>query len=56
MHGVSFAGSLTDQAAPEHYTQQYFETIGNRAMQRTAVACDEDRAHPVGHHAGRLKP
>jgi arylsulfatase A-like enzyme len=32
MHGVTFAGSLTDAAAPEHRTQQYFETIGNRGM------------------------
>jgi arylsulfatase len=32
MHGVSFAGTLTDPAAPEWHTQQYFETIGNRAM------------------------
>ena len=32
MHGVSFVASLTDGAAPEHRTQQYFETIGNRAM------------------------
>ena len=32
IHGVSFAASLTDAAAPEHHTQQYFETIGNRAM------------------------
>ncbi len=32
MHGVSFADSLTDPAAAEHHTQQYFETIGNRAM------------------------
>ena len=31
-HGVSFADSLTDAAAPERHTQQYFETIGNRAM------------------------
>jgi arylsulfatase A-like enzyme len=31
-HGVSFAGSLTDAAAPQRHTQQYFETIGNRAM------------------------
>jgi len=31
-HGTSFVGSLTDGAAPEHRTQQYFETIGNRAM------------------------
>jgi arylsulfatase A-like enzyme len=29
---VSFADSLTDPAAPEHHTQQYFETMGNRAM------------------------
>jgi arylsulfatase A-like enzyme len=34
MHGTSFVASLTDGAAPEHRTQQYFETIGNRAMYR----------------------
>ena len=32
MHGTSFVASLTDGAAAEHRTQQYFETIGNRAM------------------------
>jgi arylsulfatase A-like enzyme len=32
MHGVSFAGTLTDPAAPERHIQQYFETVGNRAM------------------------
>jgi len=32
MHGTSFVASLSDGAAPEHRTQQYFETIGNRAM------------------------
>ena len=32
MHGTPFTKSLTDAAAPEHRTQQYFETIGNRAM------------------------
>ena len=32
MHGTSFAASLTDADAPEHRTQQYFETIGNRGM------------------------
>ena len=32
MHGVTFTGTLTDPAAPERHTQQYFETIGNRAM------------------------
>ena len=32
MHGTPFTDSLTDAAAPEHRTQQYFETIGNRAM------------------------
>ena len=31
-HGTSFLGSIIDGAAPEHRTQQYFETIGNRAM------------------------
>ena len=32
MHGETFADSLTDGEAPEHHTQQYFETVGNRAM------------------------
>ena len=32
MHGTTFAASLTDAGAPEHRTQQYFETIGNRGM------------------------
>ena len=32
MHGVTFADSITDADAPERHTQQYFETIGNRAM------------------------
>jgi arylsulfatase A-like enzyme len=32
MHGTTFAVSFTDPAAPEHRTQQYFETLGNRAM------------------------
>ncbi len=32
LHGVSFADSLIDAAAPERHTQQYFETMGNRAM------------------------
>ena len=32
MHGVTFADSLADPDAPERHTQQYFETIGNRAM------------------------
>ena len=32
MHGVTFTGTLTDPAAPERHTQQYFETVGNRAM------------------------
>ena len=32
LHGVTFADSLLDAAAPERHTQQYFETIGNRAM------------------------
>ena len=32
MHGASFAASLTDAGAAEHRTQQYFETVGNRAM------------------------
>jgi arylsulfatase len=32
MHGTPFTNSFSDAAAPEHRTQQYFETIGNRAM------------------------
>ncbi len=32
MHGSSFSATFTDGAAPEHRTQQYFETVGNRAM------------------------
>jgi arylsulfatase len=32
MHGVTFADALTNAEAPERHTQQYFETIGNRAM------------------------
>ena len=32
MHGSSFSASFTDGAAPEHRSQQYFETVGNRAM------------------------
>jgi arylsulfatase len=32
MHGTSFRPSLTEDTTPEHHTQQYFETIGNRAM------------------------
>ena len=32
MHGSTFSASFTDAGASEHRTQQYFETIGNRAM------------------------
>ena len=32
MHGTSFVASLTDATAPEHRPQQYFETVGSRAM------------------------
>ncbi len=32
MHGTPFAASLADGGAPEHRTQQYFETLGNRGM------------------------
>ena len=32
LHGVTFADTLIDADAPERHTQQYFETIGNRAM------------------------
>jgi arylsulfatase A-like enzyme len=36
MHGTSFADSLTDAAAPEHRTQQYFEIFGTEPCTRTA--------------------
>ena len=56
MHGTPFAASFTDAAAPEHRTQQYFETIGNRGdVQGRLVARDEDRAHPMGPHPGRAR-
>ncbi len=32
MTGQAFADTLTDPAAVEHHTQQYFENFGNRAM------------------------
>ncbi len=32
MHGVTFADSLEDPAAPERHTQQYFEVLGYRGM------------------------
>ena len=32
MHGSSLSASFSDGGAPEHRTQQYFETVGNRAM------------------------
>jgi arylsulfatase len=32
MHGDTFADSLTHTDAPERHTQQYFESVGNRAM------------------------
>ena len=32
MHGVTFADTFVDRSAPEVRSQQYFETIGNRAM------------------------
>ena len=32
MHGSSIAGTFADASAPEFRTQQYFETMGNRAM------------------------
>jgi arylsulfatase len=32
LHGVSFADSLTAADATERHTQQYFESVGNRAM------------------------
>ena len=52
MHGTSFAASLTDGGAPEHRTQQYFETLGNRGMYKDGWWLgDEDGAHPVGAHS-----
>ena len=32
LHGATFAESFTDAAAAEHHTQQYFESVGNRAI------------------------
>ena len=32
MHGVAFTDTLTRPDAPERHTQQYFESVGNRAM------------------------
>ena len=32
LHGVAFTDSLTAADAPERHTQQYFESVGNRAM------------------------
>ncbi len=32
LHGVAFTDSLTTADAPERHTQQYFESVGNRAM------------------------
>ena len=32
MHGVTFADSIEDPAAPERHTQQYFEIVGYRGM------------------------
>ena len=32
MHGVAFTDSLRTADAPERHTQQYFESVGNRAM------------------------
>ena len=51
MHGTSFAASFTDGAAPEHRTQQYFETLGNRGMYKDGwwLAMKTERI-PVGAH------
>jgi len=32
LHGATFADSFSDAGAPERHTQQYFESVGNRAM------------------------
>ncbi len=54
MHGSTFTASLTDGAAAEHRTQQYFETIGNRAMYKDGWwLAVKTGAHPVGAHARR---
>ena len=64
MHGVMFTGTLTDPAAPERHTQQYFETIGNRAMYKDGwwlamrTRGSRGSSHPRREtvHAGRLGP
>ena len=65
MHGETFADSLTDADAPERHTQQYFETIGNRAMYKDGwwLAMRTERIPWVitpealeAVHAGRLGP
>ena len=50
-HGVTFADSLTDAAVPEYRTQQYFETIGNRAMYKDGwwLAMKTPRIHGWSH-------
>ena len=57
----TFADSLTDAGAPERHTQQYFETIGNRAMYKDGWwLAMKTAAHPVGAHprraASRTRP
>ena len=49
MHGVSFANSFSEPDAPEHHRQQYFETVGNRAMYKDGWiwSCRVLIAHPV---------
>ena len=55
MHGVTFADSLTDESAPERHTQQYFETIGNRAMYKDGWwLAVKTEPHPVGADAGGI--
>ena len=49
--GSAFADSLSDADAPERHTQQYFETIGNRAMYKDGWwLAMRTAAHPMGAH------
>ena len=56
MHGSTFAASFTDTGAPEHRTQQYFETIGNHAMYKDGwwLAMKTDRV-PWVRYAGGIE-
>ena len=45
LHGTSFAYTFDNPKAPEQHTQQYFETLGNRAMYKDGwiASCKLDR-------------